>query len=412
MRELEYATRRPFLDRNWESDSEIASEEIFSHKHLSPLGNLLEAWYRKFTIAHTCKYVTKVAAPPFIFYSIWAGFWWALWWKDPEKWESLKADAALKILCFLVGLLISFTLKESLDRYKECLGALIAFRDEFRSFWYFSQMQLLRQPVARVLVDIHMVCYAVSLVRFLLWKANVTHGSILEMVQPEFRRCVLFQENGAYNALCSNPAYTELILVSWLRALGQMNRDLSQRFKWARQKLSLLLTAQRVKSPRTSVHLLRTVVHIFLLVVPPFSSSPTTKLATPIISLILFALLSLSEELEDPFGMDEHDIPWPVLLGTISHCTISTTSRHHLDEALEFFNTGASTGHWDEDKAKRLLGPQTKVKPSKGKRPSGDTGVADLSVYITEPAFQLLDICGNTQIGNPDVLFSNCQMEV
>eukprot|EP00746_Dinoflagellata_sp_MGD_P163782 gnl/MRDRNA2_/MRDRNA2_92009_c0_seq1.p1 gnl/MRDRNA2_/MRDRNA2_92009_c0~~gnl/MRDRNA2_/MRDRNA2_92009_c0_seq1.p1 ORF type:complete len:422 (+),score=47.07 gnl/MRDRNA2_/MRDRNA2_92009_c0_seq1:92-1357(+) len=397
---------------HWDSDSDLGSDELFSHRHLSPLGNLLEAWYRKFTIAHTCKYVTKVAAPPFIFYSLWATFWWHLAEEKPELSKQMQADAALKILCFLVGLLISFTLKESLDRYKECLAALIAFRDEFRSFWYFSQMQLLYQPAARILVDIHMVFYAVSLVRFLLSKANVAKLSFNEMVQPEFRRCVLFQEDGTYDSLCNNPAYAELILVSWLRALGQMNRDLQNRFKWARQKLSLLLTAQRVKSPRTSVHLLRTVVHIFLLVVPPFSSSTTTKLSTPIIALLLFALLSLSEELEDPFGMDEHDIPWPVLLGTISHCTISTSSRHHLDEAMEFFNHGAITGSWDEATAKKLLGPQTKVTATKGKRPTGDTGITDLSAYITRPALLALDICGNTKIGNRDVLFSEPREEV
>merc|ERR1719271_819587 len=115
-----------------------------------------------------------------------------------------------------------------------------------------------------------------------------------------------------------------------MRAMGTYTGEMRIRFTWTRRKLHTLLTAQRVKSPRTSVHLLRSVVSIFLLVVPPFTSSPTTKLATPIIAIVLFVLLSLSEELEDPFGMDEHDLPWPVLLSTISHCSISNTSRHHL----------------------------------------------------------------------------------
>merc|ERR1719281_499954 len=124
MRDLQYQARtssrrqsRYFAD----SDSDLDSEQLFTHKHLSPLGALLENWYKKFTVAHTVKYVTKVAAPTFIFYTLWAVYFWHLDQTRPQITKYMQADDALKILCFLVGLLISFTLKESVDRYKECL---------------------------------------------------------------------------------------------------------------------------------------------------------------------------------------------------------------------------------------------------------------------------------------------------
>merc|ERR1719456_927257 len=134
------------------------------------------------------------------------------------------------------------------------------------------------------------------------------------MVQEEFRSCFLFRSGGAFAALCAHPAYAEMVLVAFLRSMGVMDNDTRLRFKWARSRLVTLLTAQRVKSPRTSTHLLRAVVNSFLLMIPLCSGSYTTKLATPFIALILVPLMQLSEELEDPFGLDKHDLPWPILL--------------------------------------------------------------------------------------------------
>merc|ERR1712072_770129 len=111
--------------------------------------------------------------------------------------------------------------------------------------------------------------------------------------------------------------------------------------------------------------------------IPMCSTSTMTKLATPGISLVLFALLSFSEELEDPFGLDEHDLPWPILLGTVSHCTISSQGREVLDKALAFFNQGCTTSSWNESLAKQLFGSGTKTKmqePGLNKR-TNDTGV-------------------------------------
>ena len=84
------------------------------------------------------------------------------------------------------------------------------------------------------------------------------------MVQLELRSCRLFrdEEVSVFGSLCSNPTYAELLLVSFLRSLGVMDNDMKLRLRWARSKLHLLLARQRTKSPRTSVHFLRAVVHV------------------------------------------------------------------------------------------------------------------------------------------------------
>merc|ERR1712096_45403 len=173
---------------------------------------------------------------------------------------------------------------------------------------FFSQVPLLDSPAGRVLVDIHMACYALSLARYLLHKAGIHGVPASSLMQPEFRGCVLFRDGDVHDALCSNPAYSELLLVSWLRSMGVMSNEHRLRFKWVRKALRGLLTAQSVKSPRTSTHLLRAVVHVFLLAIPACSTSIPAKLSAPFIALVVFPLLALAEELEDPFGGDVHDL--------------------------------------------------------------------------------------------------------
>lgn len=373
-----------------------------------PAGRYLEDWYHKFTHWSTFKFVVTVSGIYFLGYLAWALLWVYLSVHYPEQTNMLHADFALKVLTFLVGLLISLTLKESLDRYRSCLGSLIDFRDEFRSFWYLMQMKLVDLPAAQLLTDMHMVCFVISLLRFLLRRGNLQVGRVVQMVQPEFRRCALFADDEVYKSLCSNPAYSELLLITWLRAMGIMDRDARHRFQLARTKLHNLLTAQRVRSPKTSVHLLRTVTNLFLLLMPVCSSSAFTKLSTPVISLVLFALLSLSEELEDPFGVDEHDLPWGIIVGTVSFINISPASEAVMEESIDFFNDGVRFGKWDGKEAKRLFGKFaiTKDEDRKGVKNTYDTLKVDLSVYLTQRDLQDIDIVGTSWQGNPDVLCS------
>lgn len=372
------------------------------------LATYLDSWYANFTPWTTVSFVVSKTAHLVLFYTAWAGAGAYIAMTYPQFAASLEAGFILKVFTFMVGLLISLTLKEVLDRYKTCLAALIDFRDELRSFWYFAQLPLMDVPAARVILDVHIACYSVSLVRYLLHQAGEQlAGDVPDLVQTEFRNCVLFT-GSMHDCLCSNPSYSEMLLVSWIRSMGIMTRELRIRLKWARVKLRRLLTARSVKSPRTSAHLLRTVVHMYLLAIPLLSASIPTRLSTPFIAMVLFPLLTLAEQMEDPFGLDLHDLPWPILLSTVMRCHLSDQSNKVLQDTIAFFNHGCTTGQWDNETAQRLFGRDTKTDTKgAGKISSHDNGKVDLSKYLVAPVLKCLDVVGNTEIGNMDILWAN-----
>lgn len=365
----------------------------------------IDDWYSKFTLCSSFRYVVRVAGPYILAYFCWALACYYLSIAAPNFAKLMHASFTLKVLTFLVGILISLTLKEALDRYRACLAALIDFRDEFRSFWYFLQLQLLQNEGARLVFDLHMVAFAMSVIRFILRKEEVAMDSVYGLVQKEFRQCCLFEQEGVYASVGSNPEYFELLVVAWLRSLGVMDRDVRLRWQWARGKLHTLITAQRVRSPKTSAHLLRAVVHVFLLSIPVCSESVSTKLATPVICMVLMSLLELAEELEDPFGLDEHDLPWPVLLATVTRCRVAAP-KDFISGTIAFFNESCRTGEWDEVKAKRYFGDEVKMEPETTKA-AYDSGKIHLSLYLTEVDLKRMDVVGNITGGDPDVLFAN-----
>lgn len=367
----------------------------------------IDLWYKQFTLFGTLEFAARVTSKQVCLYAGWAFLWWFVEESLPEMSKWLHASFALKVLTFLVGILISLTLKESLDRYRSCLGALIDFRDEYRSFWYFLQLQLLQNEGARLVLDIHMVAFALSVLRSIMVKNEdgVTHHIIEQQIQEEFRDCVLFDRDGVYWSMGSNPQYSELLLLSWIRTLGLMDRDVRQRWGYARAKLHQLMTSQRVRSPRTAVHLLRIVVHVFLITVPVCGSSVSTKMATPIMTLVLISLLKLAEELEDPFGTDEHDLPWPVLLATVTRCRVACP-RSFLSGAISFFNEACQTSTWDTEKVKQYFGEDACIEPESQKC-AYDSGKIQLGLYITRDDLDRMDVVGNLREGDHDVLFSD-----
>lgn len=373
------------------------------------LATYLDSWYDTFTPYSTVSFAVSKTAHLVFFYIIWAALGGYFGHVYPDYAKAMEAGFVLKVFTFMVGLLISLTLKEVLERYRQCLAALIDFRDELRSFWYFAQLPLMDIPAGRVILDLHIACYALSLVRYLLHQAGQEMVPAANMVQTEFQNCVLFNSN-IHDGLCANPNYSEMLLVSWIRAMGIMDRELRIRLKWARLKLRRLLTARSVKSPRTSAHMLRLVVHTYLLAIPWISSSAPTKLTTPFIAMVLFPLLALAEQMEDPFGIDLHDLPWPVLLGTVMRCHLSEQSEDVLKETINFFNNGCTNGCWDQSTAQRLFGQDAKV-DSTGSKVAHDSGKVDLSKYLASPILSQLDVVGNTDIGNADILWANSLFE-
>jgi len=367
----------------------------------------LDQWYKRFKVQNTLRYVWRVSRWYFFMYLLWtlvSLFFFPKWVVE------LEDGFVLKVLCFLVGFLISLTLRDSLDRYRDGLAALIDFRDEFRSFWYFAQLPLLRHPSGCVIFDIHMVLYAVSLARYLLRGSNVRASEVVLVIHPKFRDCTLFEDGGVYGSITSSPMYAEFLLVSWLRAMGVYDNDLRGRLEYARIKLHRLLTSQCVRLPYTGVHLLRATTHLLLMAVPICSGSLTTKLLLPLVSGMIFALIRLAEELEDPFGFDEHDLPWPVLFRTITTRAMPLEQDTLVKEVIRAFNH-ACKYEWDTADAKRLFGEGVRVRrsPGEAKTIAYDSGLVDLSIYPNEATLRQLDIVGKVSVGasDSDVLFSH-----
>jgi len=304
----------------------------------------------------------------------------------------------------MTGLLISFVLKESLERYRKCVSAMVDFTDEFKTLWYMSQQPLLRRlPPAKIIVDMHMVLFVVSLVRFLMKKAGIELPDSDQMVQSEFRDCTMFKDQDVYGAASSNPAYAELLLVSWLRACGILNGELRKHIEWTRQKLRTLITEQRVKSPGTAQHLLIVVTHMFLLWIPWCVEHNMSRIFLPLVAVVLFSLLKLAHELEDPFGVDRHDLPWPVMLANVSYCTLCQESRHYVKETVAAFNHACIHDEWLD--AKGLFGQNyVSTEPMRGNK--FDTGKLQLDLYLTLPKLKRLEVVSSEIETEPDALFS------
>lgn len=366
----------------------------------------LDQWYSKYTIQSTLAFVWKASRLYIPWYICWSLVYFWINWKMSKLAKKLTSDFTLKVLTFLVGILVSLTLKESLDRYRNCLGALVEFRDEFRSFWYFVQMQTHHCHTSRLIFDIHMVAFAVSVLGFILRKAGLDPSIAYSHVQEELRRCeVVSDQDDFYPRVLSNPVNAEAVLVSWLHCLGVMDRDMRLRWQWVRTKLLVVLTAQRVRSPYTSKHLLRVVLHVFLLVVPVCSEALSTKLATPVVAMLLCSLLQLAEELEDPFGDDEHDLPVEDIMSSITRIRLNPEIDHgYVPGVIDLLNNACETGMWDMEVAKRLFN-SVEYEPDKP-AVKYDTGKLYLTHYLTKPDIKRMDIIGNMDKHDPDVMLS------
>lgn len=363
-------------------------EHVERHRQIEGL----ERYFARFTILETCTYAARVGSCYFIFYSFWAVLIVLMEYHELTAEGILEAALAMKILTFLVGLLISFELREGISRYKECLTALVDFCEELRSFWYFAQLNT-ETPAERLILDVHMVFYSSSLARFLLVNAGLKPSAILEELQEEYKRFSIFWESSLYAPLGDSPILAEVLLLSWLTACGVLDGELKTRFRAARTKVKRLMTSQRVQSPRTSSHLMRATVHGLLIAIPVCCHSWLSKLMTPLIAFVLLLLLQVAEELEDPFGVDTHDIPWPEMLSVFSRCSLSPSEEEVLDKTVKFFNEGCVTGEWDQATAKQLFGDHVKVVQDAAVRQE-DCWKRNLGAYLTEPKLRALNAIG------------------
>lgn len=364
----------------------------------------LDQWYDVFTWKNTGIFVLKETWHVMVFYSLYSGIVTVLAQYYPENFEMFQAGSILKVLAFMTGLLISFVLKESLERYRKCVAAMVDFTDEFKALWYMSQQPLLRKSApAKIIVDMHMVLFAVSLVRFLMKKADIDLPDPDLMVQKEFRECAMFKDQDIYGAACSNPAYSELLMVSWLRCCGILNGELRKHIEWMRVKLRALITEQRTKSPGTSRHLLTVVTHMFLMWIPWCVEHNMSRIFLPLIAVVLFSLLKLAHELEDPFGVDRHDLPWPVMLANVAHCTLCQESRSYLKETVATFNHACLYDKWINPE--ELFGHNYVAKEDMTGN-KFDTGKMHLNLYLTLPKLKSMEVVASEAEREPDCLFS------
>lgn len=271
--------------------------------------------------------------------------------QNPEISVMMQSDFTLKALTFLVGLLTSMTLTESLDRYRKCYLALLGFREELRSVWYFLQLRVMSSPALKFLLDAHMCWYSLSVVRYLYEQTGEAMPSAQAIIQPELRPLTLFldYEDGGYPSyVSSDPNLAELLLVSWFHATGLLESDLTRRWRIARRMVTALINAERVKTPKTSRHLQMLALNLFFVLIPVCAEQDMTKLMAPMIALILVSLLKLSMELEDPFGFDTHDLPWREVLASVSTCGKPDLSDEDLAEVIDWYNNGSRSGIFTE----------------------------------------------------------------
>merc|ERR1712216_518539 len=110
-----------------------------------------------------------------------------------------------------------------------------------------------------------------------------------------------------------------------------------------------------VKTPATKKHLLRAVIFAYAACVPLCSKTIFSRLFTPVIASVLHLLLSFAEELEDPFGTQHHDLPWPVMLGNVAACIVTEESKDVMDKTLALFNRACLEGEWDMAEARDVF---------------------------------------------------------
>lgn len=340
-----------------------------------------------------------------LFYSVWSLAWYYLVHHYFESPDYFKAAVPLKVLSFLSGVFLSLTFKESLGRYRSCLGALTAFRDELRSFWYFCQLQSISTPAARLIFSLHMIAYSVSLIRHLLRAEGEDEHEAYEAVPQQFEECILFQRTGVYFSILSSPMYAETLLMSWCRTLGIMDRETRMRWDWVRRKQRTLVTSQKVLSPKTASHLLDLNIHLFLCLVPVCNSNLAITFATPLIAVLMLSVLTLGAELEDPFGIDDHDLPWPLFFSTISRCIPSSDTEPIVQETLLMFNKACAYGYWDPAHVSNLFGYG--ALDNVGPRTVFDNGAIHLRVYMLEQDLMDMNVVGDVDIKGADILFSD-----
>lgn len=382
------------------NDAALTMDSQFGYSHVH-----LSAWYEQFSHTATAAYTWKTTWQYLAIYSLWASVIHLVSSAFPNAARKVEDFFFLKVMCWFTGMLSTMTIKEAVSRYQVGFGALLDFRDSFRAFWYLLQNEQVTSPGARLITDVHLVAYVYSLARFVLREhGDEAHRKALSLVHPEFRSCVLFEEHGIYGSMCSSPEYNEILLISWLKTSGVYTNEISSRWQGVRQRMCKVINAQRVRNLPTAMHLWRIILHIFVASVPVCGSSITSRLMTPVIAMVLFSLASLAEEFSNPFGLDEHDLPWPSLLSTVSSCALRQ-KKGYVREVVRFFNEACTTSHWSPMDAPRYFGPEVLIDPAPGKL-TVDAGKIQLSLYPTQTDIKRMDVVGNVMAGDPDVLFS------
>eukprot|EP00811_Abedinium_folium_P033132 NODE_6119_length_1703_cov_15.864848.p1 GENE.NODE_6119_length_1703_cov_15.864848~~NODE_6119_length_1703_cov_15.864848.p1 ORF type:complete len:438 (-),score=85.49 NODE_6119_length_1703_cov_15.864848:339-1652(-) len=358
---------------------------------------------RRFTFCNSMCHVLRASSTWPLVYIPWAASCFFMEAHNASLMNKLRMDLVVKVITFLLGIVVSLTLRESLDRYRRCFEALVDFSNEFRSFWYFVLMQLTDQHAARIIFNMHMTAFSVSALQIIHRYGDKQDVRASSLVQEEFRQCVLFDGKSIYTNMCSNPTYSELLLESWLRAMGLLDWDTFLRWSWARNKLQTLLSEQQVHPLATGSTIVRFVIHVFLVTLPLGSSSISIKVMTPIVCVMFIGLIEITNQIDSPFGYDTYDIPWPMLLGTAKYCKLSAESKVMVKRVIDFFNHGVTTSRWDAAVAQELFGKDVKVERCH-LRGRVDNGEMHLGIYPVAELLRNVDVLGHTSIIDRDCL--------
>jgi hypothetical protein len=368
-----------------EGEQEGAEEEEELDVYEVDESEITHLWNR-FNTCHTVWFICRNALPTTLVSVVWSIACVHFQAMYPEQASTFHSDFTLKALTFLVGMLTSMTLTESLDRYRKCYAALIGFREELRALWYYLQLQVIHCPALKLLLDLHLIWYNMSLARYLYEMTGeaYAHDDVERLVPLEFRDMALFADYGAPDGypkeLGADPNVAELVLVSWFGASGVLDSEVLRRWRVVRHKVNTLISAERVKTPQTSRHLQLLTLQLFFTLIPVCADSLVTKLMAPVIALILMSLLKLSQEVEDPFGFDTHDLPWIQVLGTLTRCSLRDVDEQTKENVVLWFNHGARTGEF---------GP---IRQSLISKEYVDR--IQLDLYLTQPLLQTLHTIG------------------
>jgi len=309
----------------------------------------------------------------FFFYALYGGGCIAFWYYTgrsvhealdfPTRPSSLSAS-----IQFLAAFLTGLTMTEAAGRYKAALAALLEFRDATESLRV-SLCSSTPDPKLRVSVHLFISWMMCLFQKSIVFYTEDFSDSIRNLIPNEATQCVLFQPEllWKFDLVEFQYVFSSFMVNSQLWD----HRDKTIEKLWIRMlhahhTLNELL---QVRSPTTKLTVGKIAVHFFLLSIPLVNGDFVSPIILPMVAAMFYAILQLSQELGDPWGMvggqDLHELPLLQVMGFLALPMFAELDFPEIDATVRWLNTGLLTGAWTFGGENPI--PRTKaIDPNKG----------------------------------------------